>query len=256
MRMQKNKKSNREIIYGINAVAGAIESMPEKITSAWIVKGREDDRRINSIERALMAIGIKPQSAMRHFLDEKTENGVHQGVVLEILAAPPKGDKYLADLLEKLEDHKQLYLVLDGVTDPRNLGAAMRSAWAFGVDAVIVPKDNSASLTPVARKTADGAAEVVPLIAVTNLARTLELLKEHNIEVIGLAGESSANIQEYDFQIRTALVMGSEESGMRHLTREKCDATVKIPMADGVESLNVSVAAGIALYEVKRQLDK
>lgn len=254
MRMQKNKKSNREIIYGINSVAGAIETMPEKITAAWIVKGREDDRRIQNIANTLLANGIRPQIAMRHFLDEKTENGVHQGVVIEVQAAPPKGDKFLADLLEELEDKEQLYLVLDGVTDPRNLGAAMRSAWAFGVNAVIVPKDNSASLTPVARKTADGAAEVVPLIAVTNLARALELLKEHNFEVIGLAGESSADIYNYDFQKRTALVMGSEESGMRHLTREKCDANVKIPMADGVESLNVSVAAGIALYEVSRQL--
>ncbi len=254
MRIQKNKKSNREIVYGINAVAGAIESMPEKITAAWIVKGREEDRRISNIEKALLQNGIKPQIAMRHFLDEKTENGVHQGVVLEILASAPKGDKYLADLLLQLEDKNQLYLVLDGVTDPRNLGAAMRSAWAFGVNAVIVPKDNSAPLTPVARKAADGAAEVVPLIAVTNLARTLELLKEHNIEVIGLAGEAASDIQQYDFQKRTALVMGSEESGMRHLTREKCDAAVKIPMSEGVESLNVSVAAGIALYEVKRQL--
>ena len=251
--MQRSKNNNRELIYGINAVSVAIETMPDRIISAWVVKGREDDRRIAAIEKALLNNGIKPQIAMRHFLDEKTENGVHQGVVIEIVAEPPKGDHFLLDLLEEKEDQEQLYLILDGVTDPRNLGAAMRSAWAAGVTAVIVPKDNSASLTPVARKTAAGATQVIPLIAVTNLARTIELLKDHNIEVIGMAGEATSDIFSYDFQPRTAIVMGSEESGMRHLTREKCDAIVKIPMADGVESLNVSVAAGIALFEVVRQ---
>ena len=253
--MQENSKKDkaREIVYGINAALTAIENAPEKITAAWIVKGREDDKRINSLVQKLMAAGIRPQVAMRHSLDEKTENGVHQGIVLEVIATPPKDEHFLEDLLVSLEDEKQLYLILDGITDPRNLGAAMRSAWAAGVKAVIVPKDKSASLTPVARKTADGAAEHVPFVAVTNLARTIEMLQEHNVEVVGMAGEATATIFDYDFHKATALVMGSEESGMRHLTREKCDAIVKIPMAQGVESLNVSVAAGIALYEVVRQ---
>ena len=231
MQVNSKKAKAREIVYGINAALTAIENAPEKITAAWIVKGREDDKRINSLVQKLMAAGIRPQVAMRHSLDEKTENGVHQGIVLEVIATPPKDEHF----------------------DPRNLGAAMRSAWAAGVKAVIVPKDKSASLTPVARKTADGAAEHVPFVAVTNLARTIEMLQEHNVEVVGMAGEATATIFDYDFHKATALVMGSEESGMRHLTREKCDAIVKIPMAQGVESLNVSVAAGIALYEVVRQ---
>lgn len=252
MYVNQKKSRAREIIYGINAATTAIESSPEKITAAWVVKGRED-KRIIALEKKLLSIGIRPQVAMRHSLDEKTENGVHQGIVLEVIATPPKDEKFLEELLTKLEDDRQLYLILDGVTDPRNLGAAMRSAWAAGADAVIVPKDKSASLTPVARKTADGAAEQVPFVAVTNLSRTIELLKEHNVEVIGMAGEAADTIFDYDFQKKTAIVMGSEESGMRHLTREKCDAIVKIPMVKGVESLNVSVAAGIAMYEVVRQ---
>lgn len=255
MYVNQKKSRAREIIYGINAATTAIESSPEKITAAWVVKGRED-KRIIALEKKLLSIGIRPQVAMRHSLDEKTENGVHQGIVLEVIATPPKDEKFLEELLTKLEDDRQLYLILDGVTDPRNLGAAMRSAWAAGADAVIVPKDKSASLTPVARKTADGAAEQVPFVAVTNLSRTIELLKEHNVEVVGLAGETKDSIYDYDFQKATAIVMGSEESGMRHLTREKCDAIVKIPMAKGVESLNVSVAAGIAMYEVVRQFLK
>ena len=174
MYVNQKKSRAREIIYGINAATTAIESSPEKITAAWVVKGRED-KRIIALEKKLLSIGIRPQVAMRHSLDEKTENGVHQGIVLEVIATPPKDEKFLEELLTKLEDDRQLYLILDGVTDPRNLGAAMRSAWAAGADAVIVPKDKSASLTPVARKTADGAAEQVPFVAVTNLSRTIEL---------------------------------------------------------------------------------
>lgn len=254
MAIQKKKSRNREIVYGINAVMAALESEPQKITAAWVVKGREDDRRITAIEDRLAANGIRAQIAMRHFLDEKTEGGVHQGVVIEMVATPPKDERFLEDLFAREGDESaKLFLILDGVTDPRNLGACMRSAWAAGAKAVIVPKDKSAPFSPVARKTASGAAAVLPLVAVTNLARTIEFLKDHNVEVVGMAGEATADIYAYSFPKSTALVMGSEESGMRHLTREKCDAITKIPMAEGVESLNVAVAAGVALFEVLRQ---
>ena len=155
MYVNKKKANTREIIYGINAATTAIQSNPDKITAAWVVKGREDDKRIRQIEQMLSQIGIKAQVAMRHSLDEKTDNGVHQGIVLEVIATPPKDERFLENLLKELEGQRQLYLILDGVTDPRNLGAAMRSAWAAGASAVIVPKDKSASLTPVARKTAN-----------------------------------------------------------------------------------------------------
>ena len=141
MFVNQKKSRAREIIYGINAALTAIETAPEKITAAWVVKGREDDKRIRQIEQKLQAVGIRAQVAMRHSLDEKTDNGGHQGIVLEVIATPPKDELFLEELLEKLEDEKQLFLILDGVTDPRNLGAAMRSAWAAGADAVIVPKD-------------------------------------------------------------------------------------------------------------------
>jgi 23S rRNA (guanosine2251-2'-O)-methyltransferase len=254
MYVNKKKSTSRELIYGINAVQTAIETNPEKIVCAWIVKGREDDKRLLEVKRMLDSLGIKVQIAMRHTLDEKTDNGVHQGVVIECMSTPPLDEHFLEQYLDEHDKQNMVYLVLDGVTDPRNLGAAMRSAWAFDVTCVIVPKDKSASLTPVARKTADGAAEHLHFIAVTNLARALDLLKDHEVEVVGLAGEAESHINEYAFRNgAVALVMGSEESGLRHLTKEKCDALLRIPMTEGVESLNVSVATGIALYELKRQ---
>ncbi len=254
MRISKQKNRNRELVYGINAVTEAIKGESEKITAAWVVKGREEDKRIVAIENELARCGVKVQVAMRHFLDEKTEGGVHQGVVIEMVATPPKDEHFLEDLIENAAPEKDFtFLVLDGVTDPRNLGAAMRAGWAAGADAGIGPKDKSAPFSPAARKTASGAAAALPLVAVTNLARTLDYLKEHNIEVVGMAGEAEQDIYGYDFQRSTALVMGSEDTGMRHLTREKCDAVTKIPMHEGVESLNVSVAAGVALFELVRR---
>lgn len=252
MRTQK-KKNSREIVYGVNSVFSALDTAPEKITSAWIAKGRDEDRRVADIVKRLDKCGVKVQFCLSHFLDEKTEGGVHQGVVIEMLATPPLNEHDLEDMILNKAGSRQLYLVLDGVTDPRNLGACMRSAWAAGADAVIVPRDRSATLTPVARKTADGAAEVVPFVAVTNLARVLDFMRDNAIEVVGLAGETSDLIYEHKFAPACAVIMGAEDSGMRRLTREKCDSIVKIPMADGVESLNVSVAAGITLFEVVRQ---
>lgn len=254
--MQGQKKArNRELVYGVNSVEQVLATEPEKILSAWVAKGREEDKRVSKIVRVLESYGIRAQSALRHFLDEKTENGVHQGIVIEMQAAPLKGEHDLQDYLEALESEGVVpfFLVLDNVTDPRNLGAAMRSVWAAGAQAVIVPKDKSAPFSPAARKTASGAASEVPLFAVTNLARTLEYLADHNLKVIGMAGEAEHNIYETDLTGPLAIVMGSEETGMRRLTREKCTDITKIPMAEGVESLNVSVAAGIALFEAVRQ---
>lgn len=254
--MQVHKKArNRELVYGVNAVEQAIETSPEKILSAWVVKGREEDKRIYKILEILEQYGIRPQVALRHFVDEKTENGVHQGIVLEIQAEPPKNEHDLEDMLDKLQANSTdpFLLVLDNVTDPRNLGAAMRSVWAAGAHAVIVPKDKSAPFNAAARKVASGAASAIPLFFVTNLARTLDMLDERGIKVIGMAGEAENNIYETDLTGALALVMGSEDTGMRRLTREKCTDITRIPMAEGVESLNVSVAAGIALFEAVRQ---
>ncbi len=252
--IRRNGKQNRELVYGVNAVEAALETAPEKIVSAFIIKGREDDKRISRIVSLMNNYGIKVQTAMRHTLDEITDNGVHQGVVIEMIATPPKNEGDLEELLDTLEN--PFFLVLDSVTDPRNLGAAMRSAWAAGAHGVIVPKDKSASFSPAARKAASGAADVLPLFAVTNLARTLEMLKDRFVRVIGMDGAATDNIYATDLTGPLAIVMGSEESGMRRLTREKCDDITKIPMAAGVESLNVSVAAGIALFEALRQRNR
>lgn len=251
----KAKGRSRELCFGINAVQTALENAPESIIAAWAAKGREEDKRISKIISGLEACGIRVQFAQRHFLDEKTEGGVHQGIVLELKARPLRGEHDLEDVLAApdFKAGSALFLILDGVTDPHNLGACMRSAWAAGALGVIVPRDKSAPLNPAARKAASGAADVLPLYAVTNLARVLDTLADHDFKIVGLAGEAEQSLYECSLSGPLALIMGSEESGMRRLTREKCTALAKIPMAPGVESLNVSVAAGISLFEAVRQ---
>lgn len=254
--MQTPKKSrSRELVYGINAVEQAIASSPEQILSAWVAKGREDDKRIAKVLQLLRNNGIVAQSALRHFLDEKCDGGVHQGIVIEMRATAPLNEHDWQDFVESLEQEQKVpfVLILDGVTDPHNLGAAMRSVWAAGAQAVVVPKDRSAAFNPAARKAASGAASEIPLFFVTNLARVLDDLQEREWQIVGMDSEATKTIYETDLRGPLALVMGSEESGMRRLTREKCTAITKIPMAPNVESLNVSVAAGIALFEAVRQ---
>ena len=178
--------------------------------------------------------------------------GVHQGVVADVSPSQVWGEAMLDELLDRTEG-APLLLVLDGVTDPHNLGACLRSADAAGALAVIVPKDKSATLTPTVRKVACGAAEVIPLVAVTNLARTLEKLQQRGLWVVGTAGEAEVSIYDQDLTGPTILIMGAEGKGMRRLTREHCDYLVKLPMAGSVSSLNVSVATGVCLFEAQRQ---
>ena len=253
--VNKTRSSTRELCYGINAVETALQQSPELILNAWVLKSRVEDKRIAKLLDGLNACGVHVQFPQRHFLDEKTEGGVHQGIVLELRARPPKNEHDLEDVLDSPDFNAQqaLFLILDGVTDPHNLGACMRSAWAAGALGVIVPRDKSAPLNPAARKAASGAADVLPLYAVTNLARVLDKLNDATFTIVGLAGEAEQSLYQCNLQGPVALVMGSEESGMRRLTREKCTALAKIPMAAGVESLNVSVAAGISLFEAVRQ---
>ena len=187
--------------------------------------------------------------------------GRHQGVVAESLDDPVRGEIQQAnlwqeaDLLRRVDEagHPVLILVLDGVTDPHNLGACLRSADAAGVDAVVVPRDKSADLNATARKVACGAAEVVPFARVTNIARTLDALKERGVWIYGAAGEAEKSVYESDLTGPLALVMGAEGAGLRRLTREHCDFLVKLPMAGAVSSLNVSVATGVCLFEAVRQ---
>ncbi|PVZ89086.1 23S rRNA (guanosine(2251)-2'-O)-methyltransferase RlmB [Serratia sp. S1B] len=239
-----------EIIYGIHAVKALLERDPQRFLEVFILKGR-DDRRLQPLITELEASGIVIQVANRQWLDEKVEGAVHQGIIARVREGRKYQENDLPGLLENIDI--PFLLVLDGITDPHNLGACLRSADAAGVHAVIVPRDRSAQLNATAKKVACGAAENVPLIQVTNLARTLRLLQEMNIWVVGTAGEADHTLYQSKMTGPMALVMGAEGDGMRRLTREHCDELISIPMAGTVSSLNVSVATGICLFEAVRQ---
>lgn len=239
-----------EFVFGWHAVEAVLKREPERLQQVWIQTGRQD-RRVKSITDELDQLGVSWKVVHRRELDARVA-GVHQGIV----AAVSESREWTEDdLLAQLaaSDKPPFLLVLDGVTDPHNLGACLRTADAVGVQAVIVPRDKSASLTPVARKVACGAAETVPLVRVTNLARCLRALRDQGIWLIGTAGEAQANLYQADFTGPVALVMGAEGKGMRRLTREHCDQLIHIPMLGHVDSLNVSVASGVCLYEALRQ---
>ncbi|MEI7062141.1 23S rRNA (guanosine(2251)-2'-O)-methyltransferase RlmB [Dickeya chrysanthemi] len=239
-----------EIIYGIHAVKALLEQDPQRFLEVFILKGRED-RRLQPLIAELEAGGIAVQVASRQWLDDKVEGAVHQGIVARVKEGRQYQENDLPGLLAALTT--PFLLVLDGVTDPHNLGACLRSADAAGVHAVIVPRDRSAQLNATAKKVACGAAETVPLIRVTNLARTLRFLQEQNIWIVGTAGEADHTLYQSKLTGPLALVMGAEGEGMRRLTREHCDELISIPMAGSVSSLNVSVATGICLFEAVRQ---
>lgn len=243
-----------EIVYGIHALGAILTNEPERIIEVYALKGRQDDRVTPLINDAY-SLGVSVQFMSRKALDDKSKGEQHQGVIARVKAAKQKTEADLDQILDELETQNKapLLLVLDNVTDPHNLGAVLRTADAAGVDAVIVPKDKSAKLNGTARKVACGAAEVMPLIVVTNLARTLKAIQDKGIWVIGTAGEAKKDVFEMKFTGPMAIVMGAEGTGMRRLTREHCDDLVKIPMAGSVSSLNVSVATGVILFEAVRQ---
>ena len=257
--------SAKEWVYGIHAVSELLKQHPQDITELLVQKER-GDRRIDEVKALADAAGVAmtvlPGAALEKRLQsagkqskpgKKTAKLAHQGVAALCTLPDRRGsEKDLDALLDGL-DGPPFLLVLDEITDPHNLGACLRSADAAGVHAVIVPKDNSAPLNMTVRKVAVGAAERVPLIAVTNLSRTLKQLQERGIWVSGAAGEATQTLYEADLAGPLALVMGSEGKGMRRLTREHCDFLLSIPMHGSVSSLNVSVATGVCLYEAVRQ---
>ena len=242
--------AQQEWLYGLHAMQAVIENEPERLIEIWVLKGRDDERLINIVNQA-RRFGVSVQFCNRKVLDDKVKGEQHQGIVARAKPAKTLDESDLDRLLDSTP--VPLLLVLDGVTDPHNIGACLRTADAAGAHALIVPKDKSGGLTGTARKVACGAAEVVPLIQVTNLSRTLKQLQDKGVWVIGTAGE--AEQLNYDCKLSgpMALVMGAEGKGMRRLTRETCDELVKLPMAGSVSSLNVSVATGVCLYEIVRQ---
>lgn len=237
-------------IFGIHAVASLLDRQPDRVEEMFVQRGRSDARMEELLARA-DKLGIAYRVVDREKLDDMVE-GRHQGVVVRSRGSQIFREKDLDRLLENL-DHPALLLILDGVTDPHNLGACLRTADAAGVDAVIVPKDNAAGLNATARKVACGAAEVMPLVQVTNLARTMRNLQQAGVWITGTAGEAEQSIYDMDLSGPMALVMGAEGKGMRRLTRENCDHLAKLPMGGSVSSLNVSVATGVCLFEAVRQ---
>ena len=242
-----------EYFYGVHSVESLLELEPERVLTLFTLKGR-DDQRLQKILELAEPFGISVQKASRDSLEKLAGLPFHQGVVAAVRPHPTLNEKDLDTLLQA--DSKPLLLALDQVTDPHNLGACIRTAAAMGVAAVIVPRDRSASLTPTARKVAAGGAEKVKFIQVTNLARTLAHLKqEFNVRVVGtMLDEKALPIQQFDFTgTAVCVVMGAEDTGLRPITQSQCDQTVFIPMAGNLQSLNVSVATGMALYEACRQ---
>ncbi|MBV6826075.1 23S rRNA (guanosine(2251)-2'-O)-methyltransferase RlmB [Pseudomonas sp. PD9R] len=242
--------SQLEKIYGVHAVEALLRHHPKRVKQIWLAEGRSDPR-VQTLIGLANENRVPVGNAERRELDAWVE-GVHQGVVADVSPSQVWGEAMLDELLDRT-DGAPLLLVLDGVTDPHNLGACLRSADAAGALAVIVPKDKSATLTPTVRKVACGAAEVIPLVAVTNLARTLEKLKQRGLWVVGTAGEAEQSLYQQDMTGPTILIMGAEGSGMRRLTRDLCDYLVHLPMTGSVSSLNVSVATGVCLFEAQRQ---
>jgi 23S rRNA (guanosine2251-2'-O)-methyltransferase len=242
--------SDSEYVFGVHAVQAMLERSPKRVKSLVLPRGRLD-ARAQTLADLAERIGVSIQRMLPDDIDKLVE-GVHQGAVAEVSPSQMWSEDMLDRLLDGLEE-PALLLVLDGVTDPHNLGACLRSADAAGAHAVVIPRDRSASLTPVVRKVACGAAETVPLVAVTNLARTLKQLQQRGLWVVGTAGEAEQLIYQVDLKVPSVIVMGAEGSGMRRLTREHCDYLAKLPMAGSVSSLNVSVASGICLFEAVRQ---
>lgn len=239
-----------DLLGGIHAIAALLEHSPERIVQLFVAEKRQDLKF-----QQLMALahqhGISVQQVNPHKLDQLLPQVNHQGVAAHCKPLPQYAEHDLADLVASTPT--PLFLILDGVQDPHNLGACLRSADAAGVTAVIIPKDRSASVNPTVRKVACGAAEFVSVVTVTNLARALKKLQGAGVFLVGLAGEASQSLYQTNLKGPLGLVLGGEEQGLRRLTREHCDVLASLPMHGAVSSLNVSVACGISLFEAVRQ---
>ena len=243
--------SSTQLVFGIHAVSSLLDHHADAVQVLYTLSGRRDKRLQSLVDKAKHA-GIPVEECSRADLNARCPQ-VHQGIVALSEATNREYHEQDLDALLDGLDHPPLLLVLDGVTDPHNLGACLRSAEAAGADAVIVPKDKSVQLSPTVRKVACGAAEIVPFVSVTNLARTLQSLQQRGIWVFGAAGEAQQSLYDAELKGPIALVLGSEGKGLRRLTREHCDSLLAIPMAGEVSSLNVSVSTGVCLFEAVRQ---
>lgn len=240
-----------EYVFGFHAIESLLKKDAQQIHRLMVQAGRQDKRVQTLLEKA-KALGVKTVTVPQHELDSLLPDASHQGVIACCGGHIERIAQTLEALLDSL-DKPAFLLVLDGVQDPHNLGACLRSAAAAKVDAVIIPRDNAVGITPTVRKVACGGAEIVPLIQVTNLARSLRLMQERGIWLFGTAEQAKESVYHADLTGPIALVLGGEEKGIRDLTRKHCDHLISIPTAGELKSLNVSVAAGICLFEAVRQ---
>lgn len=243
------KKAER--VFGLHAVTSLLERNPARVSLLQVLESR-DDRRIQLVLELAGKANVPVRRVSRRELDELVPGVSHQGVVAETGEVKSVSEHELVGFIEQLE-HPAFLLILDGITDPHNLGACIRSADAAGVDAVILPRDRSAPMNATVRKVACGAAEAVPVVRVTNLARVMKQLRDAGIWIYGAAGEAENRLYDTDLSGPLALVLGGEGKGLRRLTREHCDGLASIPLAGSVSSLNVSVATGVCLFEAQRQ---
>jgi 23S rRNA (guanosine2251-2'-O)-methyltransferase len=244
--------SQKQWIAGINAVAAAVEHDADNVREVLIEAGAKNPR-LGEIESSARRVGIDVRRVNTQAIDGVVGNLRHQGVVARYAAARTWSENELKGLVDAAEG-RALLLLLDGVQDPHNLGACLRSAAAAGITAVVIPKDKSVQVNATVRKTSAGAADSIPVVPVTNLARTMRDLQQQGVWLYGLAGEAEASLYALDLRGNVGLVLGGEGDGLRRLTRDNCDQLVRIPMPGaGVESLNVSVAAGVTLFEAVRQ---
>lgn len=244
-------ESKRNFVYGLHAVNAVLERAPERLLEIWVAQPR-DDARIHELRDRAQNVGVSVQLVGGDALAKLVGEVAHQGAVAAVRPLKAWDEHDLIQGISQISGDP-LILILDGVTDPHNLGACLRTADAAGAHAVLIPKDRAAAVDGVVRKVAAGAAEFVPVASVTNLARAIDMLKERGIWVVGTDAEALQTLYGADLRRPLAMVLGAEGAGMRRLTRERCDFLVRIPMAGQVESLNVSVAAGVALFEARRQ---
>lgn len=243
------KQAKEELIYGVHAVESAIHNDAENVLVAWLEPSKQD-KRLQKIIDMLKENDISLEYVDKKTLDKKANTTRHQGVVINYRSAGLYTEKELDQFLQKSDS---LILVLDSITDPHNFGACLRTADAVGVDCVVIAKDKAVGITPVVRKVASGAVDTVPVVQVTNLVRSIKKIQAAGVWVYGAAGETDQSVYQTDLKGKIAIVMGAEEKGLRRLTRETCDVLFKIPMQGKVESLNVSVATAVILYEAVRQ---
>jgi 23S rRNA (guanosine2251-2'-O)-methyltransferase len=251
---KQNSSEQSNLIFGLHAIQAALELPVTRVTEIWLADERHDSR-VTAIEEAAKRHGLHPQKVERERLDDMVPDARHQGGIAKCSPLKELTETDLLKLVDDLIDEGKspLLLILDGVQDPHNLGACLRTAEAAGAHAVIAPKDRASGLTGTAMKVSSGAAERLPFVQVTNLARILRELQQAGVWLVGTSGDCETTLFEADLKGPLAIILGAEGRGIRRLTREHCDQVVYIPMQGGAESLNVSVAAGVCLFETARQ---